>query len=303
MPTAKEQWWSWYNSDVETNAWVLRALVALESEKPLIDRMANWLVSQRKNGTHWRSTRDSALAVHALTKYMLMMQKTSASDYSIGIFLDGDHLRDVDVSWQNMLALQNRVTLTDKRLTGGRHQISLKKDDRGSAYFALTARYETTYEQIPAATNGGLQISRRYLRLNSDADNKAATAEDERPTVLSSGDRLLVGDVVEVELTISASGDFEYLAFEDPKPAGFEPVRLRSGYGWGNGLATNVELRDSKVIFYTRRLRKGKHVIKYKLRAEIPGTFSAMPSTGFAMYTPEINARSDEFEIRIEDQN
>ncbi|MEL7500736.1 MAG: MG2 domain-containing protein [Planctomycetota bacterium] len=302
MPTDQQDWWRWYNSDVETNAWVLRALVALDSDKSLINRMANWLVSQRKNGTHWRSTRDSALAVHALTEYMLKMQKLE-DDYSIGIFLDGKHVRDVDVSWQNMLALENRVTLTDENLDGGQHQISLKKDVNGPAYFTLTAGYETIYNQIPAAQNGGLQISRRYIRLNTDGDSKTEDAQDVDSKILASGDSLAVGDVIEVELTISSSDNFEFLAFEDPKPAGCEPVRLRSGYGWGNGVASNVELRDSKVIFFVRRLHQGKHVIKYKLRAEVPGKFSAMPTSGFAMYTPEINARSNETQIQIDDKN
>ncbi|QEG21184.1 alpha-2-macroglobulin family protein [Mariniblastus fucicola] len=303
MPTSQQHWWRWYNSNVETNAWVLRALVALDSDKSLIDRMANWLVSQRRNGTHWRSTRDSALAVHALSDYMRMMQKESAEDYSIGIYVDGKHVRDVDVSWQNMLALENRVTLTDESFAGGRHQVSLKKDVNGSAYFALTADYETIYEQIPAAQNGGLQISRRYLRRSAAANNDVAKGKPAKPTVLTSGGSLSVGDVVEVELTVSASDDFDYLAFEDPKPAGCEPVRLRSGYSWGAGIASNVELRDSKVIFFVQRLRKGTHVIKYRLRAEVPGTFSGMPATGFAMYAPEINARSEEARIQIDDQN
>jgi uncharacterized protein YfaS (alpha-2-macroglobulin family) len=301
MPTEQQYWWRWYNSDIETNAWVLRALVALDSDKSIIDRLANWLVSQRKNGTHWRSTRDSALAVHALSEYMLKTKEESPDGYSVGIFIDGKHVRDVDVSWQNMLALENQVTLTDEGLDGGQHQIVLKKDAVGPGYFALKTEFETIYDRIPAAQNGGLQINRRYVRLNSEASNQAVSGDDAEISILGHGDRLAVGDVVEVELTITASEKFEYLAFEDPKPAGCEPVRIRSGYGWGDGVSANVELRDSKVIFFVSRLRKGKHVLKYKLRAEVPGKFSAMPSTGFAMYTPEINARSNETQIRIDE--
>ena len=102
-------------------------------------------------------------------------------------------------------------------------------------------------------------------------------------------------------MTISAEEDLEYLAFEDPKPAGCEPIRLRSGYEWGDGLCSNIELRDSKVVFFVRWLRTGEHVLRYKLRAEVPGKFSAMPSQGFAMYTPEIHARSDEMQLLIRD--
>jgi uncharacterized protein YfaS (alpha-2-macroglobulin family) len=155
----------------------------------------------------------------------------------------------------------------------------------------MAYNYETHYDKIPAASNGGLEIDRKYF---------SVSGKDSKP--LNFGDQISVGDTVEVELTVSSSGDFEYLAFEDPKPAGCEPTRLRSGYG-RSGMVANVELRDSKVIFFVEYLRKGTHTLKYKLRAVNPGTFSAMPSTGFAMYAPEINARGEEMQITIVDRN
>ena len=59
-------------------------------------------------------------------------------------------------------------------------------------------------------------------------------------------DALALGDLVEVELTIQADEDFEYVAFEDRKPAGCEAVQLQSGYAWGGSVWTNVELRDDR---------------------------------------------------------
>ncbi len=112
-------------------------------------------------------------------------------------------------------------------------------------------------------------------------------------------DTLNVGDIVEVELTIESDDDYEYVAFEDLKPAGCEAVQLRSGYTWGNGLRASVELRDNRVEFFVSSLHKGKHVLKYKLRAETPGWFHALPARGFAMYAPEIHAQSDELRLRV----
>ena len=56
------------------------------------------------------------------------------------------------------------------------------------------------------------------------------------------------GDLIEVELVVNASNDYEYLVFEDMKAAGFEPVDLRSGASYGDGLSSNVELRDEKGV-------------------------------------------------------
>ena len=106
---------------------------------------------------------------------------------------------------------------------------------------------------------------------------------------------------MEVELEIDSKNDYEYLIFEDMKAAGFEPVEVRSGYN-GNDLGAYMELRDEKVAFFVRHLARGKHSISYRVRAEIPGQFSALPTRAYAMYAPELKGNSDELKIRVEDR-
>ena len=60
-----------------------------------------------------------------------------------------------------------------------------------------------------------------------------------------------------------------------------------------------MELRDQKVALFVRSLPRGKHSISYKMRAETPGKFSALPSRAEAMYAPELRANSDEIKISI----
>ena len=59
------------------------------------------------------------------------------------------------------------------------------------------------------------------------------------------------------------------------------------------------ELRDDRVLLFVPYLERGEHVLRYRLRAEAPGTFRALPATGFAMYAPEIRAGSDEGMVRV----
>ena len=108
------------------------------------------------------------------------------------------------------------------------------------------------------------------------------------------------GDLVEIELEIDSKNDYEYLVFEDPKAAGFEPLLVRSGYN-PNDLGAYMELRDDRVCFFVRRLARGKHSVRYRLRAEIPGRFSALPTRGYAMYAPELRGNSDEIKLKITD--
>ena len=47
---------------------------------------------------------------------------------------------------------------------------------------------------------------------------------------------------------------------------------------------------------------KGGHWrISYRLRAEIPGKFSALPTRAYAMYAPELKGNSDEIKLAIVD--
>ena len=116
---------------------------------------------------------------------------------------------------------------------------------------------------------------------------------------LTTGDEVASGDQIEVVLNITAKNTYDYLVFEDMKPAGCEPVELRSGGRWAGGLCANLELRDTKVVFFIGLLEQGKHIIRYKLRAETPGHFHALPTSASAMYAPEVRAISDEMRLRI----
>ena len=62
-----------------------------------------------------------------------------------------------------------------------------------------------------------------------------------------------------------------------------------------------MELRDEKVVFFVGTLAQGEHLLRYRLRAEVPGAFHALPTRLFAMYVPELKANGEEMVLRIRD--
>jgi uncharacterized protein YfaS (alpha-2-macroglobulin family) len=62
-----------------------------------------------------------------------------------------------------------------------------------------------------------------------------------------------------------------------------------------------VEFRDERVAFFVTSLSRGKHSVSYRLRAEIPGRFHALPARGAAMYAPELKGNSDEIRLEVTD--
>jgi alpha-2-macroglobulin len=294
--------WRWFTSDVETNAWVLRLIVAIDPKNSLASKIAEWLVNHRWHGEYWGSTRDTALAVHALADYLKATYHMS-SEFTVAVSLDGRHAADVRVDWKRMLAGACRIQLDGSALKPGPHRVTVSRKDRQPLYYAFVARYFDRSEAT-RAEGRGLAVTRRYYKLPPQSLVRARFSDDGDAAVrtpLAEGDVVRIGDAVEVELTIASDAFHEFLAFEDPKPAGFEPIELTSGGAWGDNLCANVELRDQDVVFFANTLTPGSHKIKYRLRAEVPGTFQVRPTRAFDMYNPEIDAHGATLRLRVVD--
>jgi len=65
-----------------------------------------------------------------------------------------------------------------------------------------------------------------------------------------------------------------------------------------------MELRDTKTVFFLGSLGQGEHLLRYRLRAEIPGVFHALPSILYGMYARscEPTARSTSSRSRTEEE-
>jgi uncharacterized protein YfaS (alpha-2-macroglobulin family) len=83
-------------------------------------------------------------------------------------------------------------------------------------------------------------------------------------------------DLVEVELVLDSKNDYEYLLFQDMKPAGFEATEVRNGYVY-EGLPAYREFHDERVDFFIRQLPLGKHSLTYRLKAETPANSAPSP--------------------------
>jgi uncharacterized protein YfaS (alpha-2-macroglobulin family) len=62
-----------------------------------------------------------------------------------------------------------------------------------------------------------------------------------------------------------------------------------------------VEFRDEKTAFFVTSLQQGKHILSYRMRAEVPGTLRALPARGEAMYAPSFKGTSDSFKITVKE--
>lgn len=301
-------WWYWYGSETEANGYYLKLLARTSPREERTSRLVKYLLNNRQHGTYWNSTRDTAICIEALAEYMTASGEDKP-DMSLEIWYDGKRQKEVKIDKSNLFTFDNKFVLFGDAVETGKHTLELRRKGVGPVYFNA---YLTSFTLEDFITKAGLevQVNRKYYKLKKvDKKIKVAGAagqaldqkvEKYEREELANLATVKSGDLVEIELEIDSKNDYEYLLFEDMKASGFEPVDVRSGYG-GNGLGAYLELRDEKVCFFVRWLARGKHSIAYRMKAEIPGKFSALPTKASAMYAPELKGNSDEIKLVIED--
>jgi uncharacterized protein YfaS (alpha-2-macroglobulin family) len=301
-------WWCWYGSEYEAHAYYLKLLSKTDPKGELAPRIVKYLLNNRKNATYWNSTRDTALCLEAFADF-IRASGEDRPEMTVEVHYDGKLQKAVEITPQTLFTFDNKFVLEGDDVAAGQHTIELKKKGTGPLYYN---GYATNFTLEDFITKAGLEIKvdRKYYKLvKADKTIKAAgsrgQAVDQKVekydrVEIKNDEVLQSGDLVEIELTIDSKNDYEYLVFEDMKAAGFEPVDLRSGYT-GNDLGAYVEFRDNRVVFFVNKLARGQHSVSYRMRAEIPGRFSALPTRAAAMYAPELKANSDELRIGVKD--
>jgi len=212
------------------------------------------------------------------------------------------------VTSEDIFSAPSQYFVDRKYIKDGNNEIRIvRKSGEGPLYFAAQAEYFSLEEPIPAAGNE-IFVKRQYFKLVAHPTLLTGFVYDRVP--LEDGGSVASGDRVETAITIEAKNDYEYLVFEDMKPAGFEAVEVRSGeplYAQestkdGRQRWVYQEFRDRKIALFIDKLPQGMWEIRYSVRAETPGQFHALPALGYAMYVPEIRTNGTELRLTVLDR-
>ncbi|MFO0788040.1 MAG: MG2 domain-containing protein [Pirellulales bacterium] len=304
----ENSWWYWYGSEFEAEAYYLKLLAATDAKGDLAPRLVKYLINNRKHSSYWNSTRDTALVIEALADY-IKASGEDKPDLTVEVWVDGQKRKEEKITSENLFTFDNAFVLEGEALPAGPHTVELRKNGSGPLYWNGYLSNFTLEDNIRRA-GLELRVDRHYYKLTPveksvDVAGSRGQAVSQR---VEKYDRKEIpdlgtvtsGDLVEIELLIESKNDYEYILFEDMKAAGCEPVAVQSGYN-GNELGAYMELRDNRVSLFVRNLARGKHSVSYRLRAETPGRFSALPTKASAMYAPELRGNSDELKLNILD--
>jgi hypothetical protein len=344
-------YWRWSEGGVEATSFVLRALLAIDPKNKLIEPVTNWLIKNRR-GAQWSNTRDTAITVLTLNEY-LRQSGELAPDIEYDLSVNGQLIATRSLTGEDALGAPSQFEIDRQYLRDGVNDVHItRKRGNGPIYFAASARFFSLEEPITPAGNE-IFVRREYLKLVGKPTLLKGHVYERQP--LGDGESVTTGDRVEAVITIETKNNYEYLLFEDLKPAGLEAVQIRSGQSLfarelksgavmrkfaDGGSTPNAavepsgesdliegrrdrrirppyagdadhtgrtqwvyqELRDRKVAMFIDKLPEGVWEIRYDMRAEVPGTFHALPVIGHAMYVPEIRCNGAEVRIKVADR-
>jgi uncharacterized protein YfaS (alpha-2-macroglobulin family) len=317
-------YWRWSDGGVEATSFALRALLAIDPQNKLIEPVTNWLIKNRR-GAQWSNTRDTAIVVLTLNDYL----RTSGELQPVvgyQLLVNGSAVATRQITADEALSAPTRFAIPRELIRDGLNEVTIvRKDGTGPLYFSAAAEFFSLEEPLKPVGNE-IFVRRQYFKLVNHPTLLKGIVSERVP--LNDGETVKSGERVEVVLTVEAKNNYEYLLFEDLKPAGLEAVQIRSGENLyirelksgalnsrnatmmnfnsasdftGRSRWVYQELRDRKVALFIDRLPEGVWQLSYEMRAEAPGAFHALPVLGHAMYVPEIRTNGAETRVRVVD--
>lgn len=281
--------WLWYNDTIETHAFSIRALLELEPKNEKLDGLVQWLFLNKKLN-HWKSTKATAESIYSLAHFL---DKTAALGVKEEIHVDlGTQKTTFVFEPDKYTGRKNQIVIDGEKISPKQHaKVQVSKSTPGFAFASAVWHFST--EELPKEDRGDFfQISRKYFKRENSGKEWVL-----KP--LAEGEQIRVGDQVEVQVSIRLKHAAEYVHLRDPRAAGLEPENVRSGYRYDLGVSWFEETRDSGTNFFFSYLPVGEYTFRYRLRANMAGSFRVGPATIQSIYAPEFNAYSTGAKMKV----
>ena len=279
--------WLWYSDTVEKHAFFLRTLAELKPNDARIPGMLQWLLFNRK-GNEWHSTKASAAAVYSILDLMQKQGSLSRPERFDVVWDKQEEIVTVKPTEDRRKPLS--WTVRGREVTPARGTVELGKKGPGIAFASATWIYSSTRLQAAHASNL-VSLERKYFR-------KVHQADGDHLVPLASGDKVRVGEEIEVRLYVKTKSQFEYVHIKEPRGAGFEETTLTSGWRWDK-LPVYEEPRDSLFNFFVSWLPHGELELRHSLRPTTPGKYRIGSAVLQSMYSPDVTAYSSGIELEV----
>ena len=327
-------YWRALDGAVESTSLTLLALLEVDPKHRFVEPAANWLLLNRRSA-HWASTRDTAIAVLALAKYVALRGEF-APDAEVKVLLNEKALRQVKLTRKSFLLGPTNLELDPHSLQPGKNLIELQRVSGATPVYAVALVSAWAAADVVKPAGNLMTAVREFARekaVPTVMGTLKVTSE-----MLSNPGKTKVGEQVMARVTLTLPNEMEYLMVEVPRPAGCEPLNSLSGWdarilqveaNQGVSLADALvkespailpinheqdentdtgrpvyrEEHDDRSVFFLDHLTAGTWEIRFGLRATTQGDYRALPVQASAMYVPEVRANSDARRVQIDPQD
>jgi len=284
-PAEGARWWP----DIECAAALLSASCKLTPRDPRAPALVRWILAHR-HGNYWYSTRATAAVLRALSAYLVTTRELEP-DMQATVAVNGRAVAAKRFAAADVFNPQFDLTVNARDLGADKVSVVIEKSGTGRLYYtACLNQIAAVNLRLPAPSASGITITRTYRKIVPARQQKQQAADSFAPPP-AGGYAFSSGDIIEVALTVRSRRRFEHMIIEDMLPAGCEASdRGRiDPWEWDFWWADQV-VRDERVAFAVRELPPGVHRLQYRMSAQIPGRFTALPPQAYDMYHPTIRA-------------
>jgi hypothetical protein len=277
---------NWNSEAIELQAFYLMLVAGEEASATVGDGLVQYLLSQRRDGEWWGTTKTSAFCIEAIAKWIAKTMKPTRSNCQVDISVDGHLVRTLRMQ-KDLYAAMEGIDLRGTAMAlPGVHklEVNMRTGLPKLNVTVVSKHWQGMGGGRITATDNPVKITRRYHLIGADG------AVSENP--LEEDTMVPANAQVEVRLNALFPSGLRYVAIEDRKPAGFECVIETSGYL--NEFGCYMECHDRLVGFFFDKVTAGKREIRYRLRAEHPGRFCALPASASEVYQPDNTGNSAE---------
>ncbi|MDE5923311.1 MAG: hypothetical protein K2G79_07465, partial [Muribaculum sp.] len=196
-----QSWWSM--GRVGTTAIILDAFAAVDPSSPDIDRIRQWMIIQ-KEATDWGT---STVTSQAIASILRTGTKWTRPASPVTITVGKERVQPDKVE-----ALLGEMRTDISALKPSGKTLSIGKSQAGPSWGAVISQYTGKMDEVKAASCPDLSIEKAIYK-------RVATPDGEKWVA---ADSLRTGDVVQINLIITAARDIDYAAIVDNRAACLE---------------------------------------------------------------------------------
>jgi uncharacterized protein YfaS (alpha-2-macroglobulin family) len=271
----------YFNSDVMQASLALSVLMTHRPHHPMVIPMLEFVLAGLQDN-QWRTTYEAAAAVKAIAAWA--KENPADSTLTGELMIAGERIvingtdpirRHIKLPIGTSLAALDEFVMAT-----GENPIHVSIVTSGVPRDRIGDDHESN----------GLTVTRRWL--------------DAEGNILESNEKITAGDVitVEVEYASTTRRNIPNIAIVEVLPGGMEfelPVLVTSASGSQSlGAVDRSEFRDDRLIVFDTATPKSQ-LIRYAMRAIVPGTWSVPGAAASSMYVADIEARTPNRAVEI----